>query len=83
MLLISARLSLIARAMPRRSSVRSAFAARRMTTRPRRYLPVSASCSTRPRFWSVASSREAAAKFIVAEKQRWDRVILKADLVAD
>lgn len=31
----------------------------------------------------VASSREAAAKFIVAEKQRWDGVIRKADLVAD
>jgi tripartite-type tricarboxylate transporter receptor subunit TctC len=31
----------------------------------------------------VASSREAAAKFIAAEKQRWDRVIQKADLVAD
>lgn len=31
----------------------------------------------------VASSREEAAKFIAAEKQRWDRVIQKADLVAD
>jgi tripartite-type tricarboxylate transporter receptor subunit TctC len=31
----------------------------------------------------VASSREAAARFIVAEKQRWDQVIQKADLVAD
>jgi len=31
----------------------------------------------------VASSREAAAKFIASEKQRWDRVIQKADLVAD
>ena len=31
----------------------------------------------------VASSREAAAKFIAAEKKRWDRVIQKADLVAD
>ena len=31
----------------------------------------------------VANSREAAAKFIAAEKQRWDRVIQKADLVAD
>ena len=30
-----------------------------MTTRPSRYLPVSSSCSTRPRFWSVASSRDA------------------------
>ncbi len=45
--------------MPRRSSVFSARSARRMTTRPRRYLPVSPSCSTRPRFWRVASSREA------------------------
>ena len=47
------------RAIPRRSSVRSARSARRMTTRPSRYLPVSSSCSTRPRFWSVASRREA------------------------
>ena len=31
----------------------------------------------------VASSREAAAKFIAAEKQRWDRVIQKADLAAE
>lgn len=31
----------------------------------------------------VANSREAATKFIAAEKQRWDRVIQKADLVAD
>ena len=31
----------------------------------------------------VASTREEAAKFISAEKQRWDRVIQKADLVAD
>ncbi|MDB5914102.1 MAG: transporter substrate-binding protein, partial [Ramlibacter sp.] len=31
----------------------------------------------------VASSREAAAKFIAAEKQRWDAVIQKADLVAE
>ena len=31
----------------------------------------------------VASSREAAARFIAAEKQRWDQVIQKADLVAD
>ena len=31
----------------------------------------------------VANSREEAAKFIAAEKQRWDRVIQKADLVAD
>jgi len=31
----------------------------------------------------VANSRETAAKFIAAEKQRWDRVIQKADLVAD
>ena len=31
----------------------------------------------------VASSREAATKFIAAEKQRWDAVILKADLAAD
>ena len=31
----------------------------------------------------VASSREAATKFLAAEKQRWDRVIQKADLVAD
>ena len=46
-------------AMPRRSSVRSARSARRMTTRPSRYLPVSSSCSTRPRFWSVASRRDA------------------------
>ena len=35
-------------AMPRRSSVRSARSARRMTTSPSRYLPVSSSCSTRP-----------------------------------
>lgn len=31
----------------------------------------------------VANSREAAAKFIAAEKQRWDHVIQKAGLVAD
>ena len=31
----------------------------------------------------VASTREAAAKFIAAEKERWDQVIQKADLVAD
>ena len=31
----------------------------------------------------VASSREAAAKFIASEKQRWDRVIQKAELVAE
>jgi len=31
----------------------------------------------------VASSREASAKFIAAEKQRWDRVIQKADLAAE
>ena len=46
-------------AIPRRSSVRSARSASRMTTSPSRYLPVSSSCSTRPRFWSVARSREA------------------------
>ena len=31
----------------------------------------------------VASSREASARFIASEKQRWDQVILKADLAAD
>lgn len=31
----------------------------------------------------VASSRDAAARFVAAEKQRWDQVIRKADLVAD
>jgi tripartite-type tricarboxylate transporter receptor subunit TctC len=31
----------------------------------------------------VASSREAATRFIAAEKQRWDLVIQKADLVVD
>ncbi len=31
----------------------------------------------------VASTREASARFIVAEKQRWDAVIQKADLAAD
>lgn len=31
----------------------------------------------------VASSREAAEKFIAGEKRRWDNVIQKADLVAD
>lgn len=31
----------------------------------------------------VASSREAAARFIASERQRWDQVIQKADLVAD
>ena len=45
--------------MPRRSRVRSARSASRITTSPRRYLPVSSSCSTSPRFWSVASSRDA------------------------
>jgi tripartite-type tricarboxylate transporter receptor subunit TctC len=31
----------------------------------------------------VATSREAATRFIASEKQRWDRVIQKADLAAD
>jgi tripartite-type tricarboxylate transporter receptor subunit TctC len=31
----------------------------------------------------VATSREAATRFIAAEKQRWDQVIQKADLAAD
>ena len=54
------------RAGPARASRSSAgrasarrVSARRMTTRPSRYLPVSSSCSTSPRFSSVASSREA------------------------